>query len=121
MDELSRQCVNPVHYDRMVKYLRALNPACTGSKYAMQVINTCIQRSLRENTLITLGMCVSVPSTLYPGKVHLMIMPDRDCELGPIHDPAPMNAGRSTSEALPLVRRQTIEWNNKADNAHHSG
>lgn len=108
MDELSRQCVNPDHYDRMVKYLRALNPACTGSKWAMQVINTCIQRALADKTLVSLGMCVASYSTLHPGKVHLMIMPDRDCELRPIHDPAPME--------VPLR-----DWNNKEDNAHHSG
>lgn len=86
MDDLSLQCVNPAHYERMVRYLRSLNPACKGSKWAMQVINTCIRRALAEDTLIALGMCVAVASHTHPGKVYLFIDPVRDCELPPIHD-----------------------------------
>ena len=98
MDDLSLQCVNPAHYERMVRYLRAVNPACKGSKWAMQVINTCIQRAKSQNCMVTLGMVVAMPSNLNPGKVHLAILPDRDCILPPIHD-------ESAIFDVPLVRQ----------------
>jgi hypothetical protein len=90
MDDLSHLVVNPIHYERMVRYLRCLNPACTSSQWAIQVLNTCIRRALSEGTMIALGMCVAVPSGLNPGNVYLFLDPVRDCELPPIHDPAPM-------------------------------
>ena len=65
----------PHHYERMVDYLMALNPACHTRAWATDAIDKCIRGALNYGDTST-GMCAGYRNP--SGKVRLFIEPLRD-------------------------------------------
>jgi hypothetical protein len=66
---------NPHHYERMVQYMMALNPACRDREWATDAIDNCIRKALANGDCST-GMCAAYRTR--EGKVRLFLEPLRD-------------------------------------------